>query len=116
MSLEVDLTRQYKEAQLKVYLPPRAGFLHIHLTNRRTGNRISGMAVSVMSMEHPDSLLFSMSCYSNHVVLLPPDRDVLLHVMSEGFKEWEESVGNGKPFRLSSGAESTLDINLEPAN
>jgi hypothetical protein len=111
---EVKLTPQHREAQLKVYLPPKAGFLHIHLTNRRTGSLISEMAISVMSLEKPNSLLYSMSCYSNHVVLLPPEKDVLLHVTSKGFKEWDESVGVGKHLRLNSGARSTLDIQLEP--
>jgi hypothetical protein len=113
---EVKLTPHDRKAYLKVYLPLKAGFLHIRLTNRRTGNAISGMAISVMSMEQPNSLLYSMSCYSSHVVLLPPDRDVLLHVTSEGFKEWKDSVGKGKPLRLSSGAQSTLDIQLEPTD
>lgn len=111
---EVTLTPQHREAQLTLYLPPKAGFLHIHLTNRRTGNLISGMEISVMSMKQPDSLLCSMSCSSNHVVLLPPNKDVFLHVTSKGFKEWDESVGIGKIVRLNSGAESTLDVQLEP--
>lgn len=113
---EVKLAPEHRVAQLKVYLPPKAGLLHIHLTNRRTGSTISGMAISVMSMEHPDSLLYSMSCYSNHIVLIPPDKDVLLHVTSEGFKEWDESVGTGKLLRLNSGTQSTLDIQLEPTD
>jgi hypothetical protein len=112
---KVELTPQHQKAQMKVYLPPQAGFLHIHLSSRRTGNLIPGMAVSVRSMEHPDSLLFTISCYSNHVVLMPPDTDILLHVTSEGFHEWEESIGKGKPLRLASGADLTLNIQLEPA-
>lgn len=111
---EVELTPQHQKARMKVYLPPQAGFLHIHLTSRRTGNLIPGMAVSVRSMEHSASLLFTMSCFSNHVVLMPPDTDVLLHVESEGFHEWEESIGRGKPLRVASGADLTLDIQLEP--
>ena len=39
---EVELTPEHREAELKVYLPPRAGFVQIHLTNRRTGGGISG--------------------------------------------------------------------------
>lgn len=112
---EVNLTLQHREAQMKVHLPSKAGFLHIHLTNRRTGAVISGMAISVTSSEHPYSLLYSMSCYSRRVVLLPPDKDVLLHVKSEGFEEWDESAGKGKPLRLTSGVQLTLDIQLEPA-
>lgn len=111
---EVKLTPQQREARLNVYLPPKAGFVHIHLTDRRTGNVISGMSISLMSMEEPETLLFEMSCPSNHVVLVPPDKDIRLHVTSAGFHEWEESVGRGKPLRLTSGTQLTLDVQLDP--
>jgi hypothetical protein len=111
---EVELRPEHREAELKVYLPPRAGFVQIHLTNRRTGDGISGMRVTVMSMENPESPLFTMSCYSNHVILVPPDKNLLLHVTSDGFREWDESVGRGKPLHLSSGTRLTLAVQLEP--
>ncbi len=57
---EVELTPEHREAEFKVYLPPRAGFLLIHLTNRRTGVGISGMSVTVMLVENPESPLFTM--------------------------------------------------------
>ena len=95
---EVELTPEHREAEFKVYLPPRAGFLQIHLTNRRTGIGISGMSVTVMLMEYPESPLFTMGCYSNHVVLVPADKNLLLHVTSDGFREWDESVGKGNRF------------------
>jgi hypothetical protein len=99
---------------MKVWLPPKAGFLHIGLTNRRTGAKISGMQVTLAPMESPEQQLFSISCYSNHVVLIPPDKNLLLHVTSDGYREWNESAGRGKPFRLGSGARITLDIQLDP--
>jgi hypothetical protein len=67
-----------------------------------------------MSMENPESPLFTMSCYSNHVILVPPDKNLLLHVTSDGFREWDESVGRGKPLHLSSGTRLTLAVQLEP--
>jgi hypothetical protein len=111
---EVELTPEHREAEQRVVLPPKAGFLHIHLTSRKTGATISGMRVSVSAFENPEKRLFSMSCYSNHVVLVQPDKNLLLHVTSDGFREWDESTGRGKPLRLSSGTELTLDIQLEP--
>ena len=111
---EVEITREHPEAEFKVYLPPKAGFLQIHLTNRRTNATIPGMQIDVRPKEKPDSLLFSMGCYSNHVVLVPPDRDLLLHITSDGFREWKESIGKGKAVHLGSGTHLTLDVQLDP--
>jgi len=112
---EVELTPEHPEAELKVLLPPRAGFIQIHLTNQRTGAGISGMRVALMPTESPTSPLLTMSCYSNQVILVPPDKSLLLHVTSDGFHEWHESVGRGKPIRLSSGTRLTLAVQLEPS-
>jgi len=113
---EVEVTAERPKAEFKVYLPPKAGFLQIRLTNRRTGGGISGMRVAVMTMENPESPLFTMSCYSNHVVLIPPDKNLLLHVDSDGFREWDESIGRGKPLHLNSGARLTLAVQLEASD
>jgi TonB family protein len=111
---EVELTPEHREAEFKVYLPPRAGFLQIRLTNRKTGVGISAMRIALMLAENPASQFFSMSCYSNHVILIPPEKHLLLHVTSGGFQEWEQSAGMGKPIYPPSGARLTLDVQLEP--
>jgi len=113
---EVELSPEHREAELKFYLPPKAGFLQVHLTNRRTGVGISEMEVSVMTMENPESPLFTMSCYANHVILVPPDKNLLLHLTSDGFREWNESVGRGKSLHLPSGTRLTLNVQLEPSD
>jgi hypothetical protein len=111
---ELKLTPEHRDAKLRVFLPPKAGFVHVHLTNRRSGAAISGMQVSLSPMESPGEQQFSMGCDSNHVVLVQPDKNLLLHVTSDGFREWDESVGKGKPLHLTSGSQLTLDIKLEP--
>jgi hypothetical protein len=111
---EVELTPEHPEAEMKVYLPPKAGFLHIRLTNRRTSAEISGMRIGLALMKSPEQQVFSISCYSNHVILIPPEKNLLLHVTSDGYREWDESAGTGKPLRLASGARITLDIQLDP--
>jgi hypothetical protein len=112
---EVEITPEHPEAELKVLLPPKAGFIQIHLTEQKTGAGISGMRVALMPTESPASPLFTMSCYSNKVILIPPDKSLLLHISSDGFREWNESIGKGKPIHLASGARLKIDVQLEPA-
>jgi hypothetical protein len=113
-SVDVELTVEHPEAEFRVYLPPRAGFLEIYLTDRKNGAGISAMRIEVTRADAGRSLVFRMSGYSNHVILIPPEQDLLLHVSSDGFGEWEESVGTGKPIHLASGTRLTLDVQLEP--
>ena len=67
-----------------------------------------------MSNATPPQVLFSTGCPSSYVVLIPPDRDVLLHVTSSGFHEWAESAGKGKLIRMPSGSHAELDVRLAP--
>ena len=111
---EVQITPEHPEAELRALLPPKAGFIQVHLTNQKTGAGISGMRVALMPTESPTSPMFTISCYSNKVILIPPDKNLLLHISSDGFREWNESIGKGKPIRLASGARLKIDVQLEP--
>jgi hypothetical protein len=112
--VEVELTPEHREANLILQLPPKAGCIEIRLLNRRTGAFISTMRVALMQPDKPESPLFSMSSYSNHVVLVPPDKDLLLHVSSDGFREWDESAGKGIVIRIASGNRLALTVQLDP--
>lgn len=96
---DVEITPEHPEAAFNLYSPPRAGFIQIHLTNRATGRAIREMmTVWVSPMDKPGGPgSFTISCYSDHVILIPPDQNLLLHVKADGFREWNESVGTGKP-------------------
>ena len=113
---EVTLSPQHPEGELNFRLPPKAGFLHIHLTNRRTGTVIHGVEVKWALKQEPNRLIFDGSSSSDSAILVPPDEDLLLHVISSGFLEWNESAGHGKPVRMESGSVLELDVQLEPAN
>jgi hypothetical protein len=118
---EVEVTPERPKAEFNLSLPPKAGFIQIHLSNRRTGGVIPAMTIAVMPMEKPDARLFTdprvftMSCYSDHVILIPPSENLLLDVKSDGFREWDESVGKGKPVNVPSGSLLTLNVQLDPA-
>lgn len=112
---EVEIAPEHPEAEMTVMLPPKAGFIQIHLTNHKTGADISAMRVALMPQESPASPVLTMSCYSNHVILMPPDKSLLLHITSDGFREWNESIGRGKLIHLASGSHLKLDVQLDPA-
>ena len=109
------MTPEHPEGELNVVLPPKAGFIQIHLTNQKTGAGISAMRVPLMSEEKPVSPVFTISCSSTQVILIPPNKNFLLHVTSDGFREWNESTGKGKLVHLRSGAHLKMDVQLEAA-
>lgn len=113
---DAEITPERPEATFDLYLPPRAGFIQIHPTNRRTRSSIRQMmTVWVSPMDKPVGPgSFTMSCYSDHVILVAPDQNLLLHVRVDGFREWDESVGAGKPISVSSGRRLTLNVQLDP--
>jgi hypothetical protein len=84
--------------------------------NRSSGADISTKQIALMPAENPESPLFIMRSRSNRPILIPPDKPLLLHVTSDGFREWEESIGAGKPIYLPSGTRLTLDVQLEPVD
>ena len=112
---DVEITPDHPDALFNFSLPPRAGFIRIHLTNRRTGTAVREMTVSVVPLDKQD-FSFTMSAGSDHLILVPPDRNLLIHVTSEGFREWDESIGAGRPVYVSSGDRLMLDVQLEPSN
>ena len=113
---EVELTTERPEAEFNLRLPPKAGLLLFHLTNRSTDAPISGVEVTVMSAEAPSRPIFSGGQSSAKPVLVPSDRNLLLHVTSWGFREWNQSVGYGRLVRIAPGDRLTLDVQLQPAN
>jgi hypothetical protein len=64
----------------------------------------------------PPKFIFSSGCSSSQAVLVPSDENLLLHVKSWGLREWDKSVGDGKPIRIAPEDRFTLDVQPEPAN
>ena len=112
---EITISLQQPEAELNVRLPPKAGFLNVHLTNQMNGSVIPSLIVEVIQQEEPSKVIFSESCGSADVILIPPDRDLLLHVRAPGFSEWSESAGIGRFIRISSGDHMQLNVALSPS-
>ena len=113
---EVTLTDRHPEAQFDIRLPPPAGFLLFHLTNRANGASISGVEVTIAYAENPSKPIFGSGAGSTKPMLVPSNRDLLMHVTSWGFQEWDQSAGAGKPIRITPGNHIELDVELQPAN
>jgi hypothetical protein len=113
---EVEITREHPDAECNFSLPPKAGLIQIHLTNRRTGIAISEMTLWVAPSETPELGLFGMSGRSDSLILVPPDRNLLLHVTARGFREWDDSIGRGRPVYVPSENRLTLDVQLDPVD
>ena len=112
---EVVISPEHPKAEFNFRQPPQAGFLHFHLKNSGTGETNSGIELDVRSAEKPDQNLFGIGTSSDRPVLVPSDRDLLLHVTSSGFKEWSESIAHGKAIRVPPGVHITLEVQLEPS-
>ncbi len=112
----VEITPEHREAKITVTLPPKAAFLRVELTNRATGASIAALDITVLRDTQTPSLLFSMGGPSAQAVLLPPDQDLLVHIKSDGFREWNASVGQGKKLHLGPGEHLKLNVELDPAN
>jgi hypothetical protein len=117
----IELTGDRPDAELRVDLPPKVGTLTIHLTDQTTGAVIPRTLVKVKVADDPDSRWSevwadSSNClfYPDCTIPVPPDKQLLVHVSSTGFHEWDESSGNGKPLLVHSGARLTWNIQLEP--
>jgi hypothetical protein len=117
----VELTVDHPNAELRAELPPQAGILMIHLTDRVTGAIIPRVLVKVAALDGPDSRWSelwadSSNClfYPDCAIPVPPDKQLLVHVSSTGFQEWNESAGRGKPILVHSEARLTWNIQLEP--
>lgn len=113
---EVELTSEHSSAELNLHLPPPAGFLLFHLTNEHTGAPISGIEVTVTSGDATLKMIFSGGFTLPDPILVPSDRDLLLHVTSWGFHEWEQTVGAGKHIRVAPANKLALDVQLKPAS
>jgi hypothetical protein len=113
---EVELTSEHSESEFDFRLPPKAGFLLFHLTNQSSGASISGVEVTVMLAGSHPKFSFSIGCSSSQAVLVTSDQNLLPHVKSWGFREWDRSVENEEPLRIAPGNRLTLDVQLEPAN
>ena len=109
----VDITAENQQKEFTVYLPLKAGFLYVQLKSQRTGREIAWIQVKMVSAVDPQSELTSTG-HPDRVLLIPTDKDILLHVTSDGFREWDESVGRGKLIRMAPGTQRTLAVQLEP--
>jgi hypothetical protein len=110
----VEISPEHPKAEFQVALPSKAGLLQIHVTSRRTGADIPWIGVTVAPMEEPRRS-HDHACKSSALILVPPDRNLILHITANGSREWDESAGTGKLIFVPSGTRLTVTVQLDPA-
>jgi hypothetical protein len=110
---QIKLTIENPQAELAVHLGSKPGFVQLHITNRETKADISKFTVTLSVKDQPGGLSYMFDVgVKNRKIEVPPD--VICHVTADGFREWNESVGRGKLFRVQSGKKVTLEAELQP--
>ncbi len=119
-----EITLEHPDAELRLFLPPQAGFLDVRLTDQSTETEISTVTVSVSLANNPNGnqfrTTFSRSncelfghnlCY----VLIPPDTQVTVRVSSPGYEGWDgKKDTTERPLRMASGDRVTWEVRLRP--
>jgi hypothetical protein len=119
-----EITLEHPDAELRLFLPPQAGFLDVRLTDQSTGTEISTVIVSVAPTDNPTANWFQTTfersncelfghnlCY----VLIPPDRQVTVRVSSPGYEGWDgKNDTTERPLRIASGDRVTWEVRLKP--
>lgn len=112
-TVNAELAALHPESEALAYLPPRASFLGINVTDQRNGTPVSPVRIELTWAEDATSALYDMTFWKKpDVLIIPPERDLLLYVSSPGFRGWPDAVG--KKIHLSSGARLSLDVQLTP--
>jgi hypothetical protein len=68
---QVSISPQHPEAKFDIHLPPKSGFLLIHLSNQKTGSLIQAIEVKVASQLDPAHPILTMSYLSTRALLIP---------------------------------------------
>jgi hypothetical protein len=112
---EVRLTAKHPQAELHVSIPPKPGFVRVHITNQETKADLVrfSLKVKVPGQQKASEVSFN-PMVKDYEIVVPPDKDVIVHLTADGFHEWSESAGHGKLLRVPSGTRVTLEADLEP--
>jgi hypothetical protein len=116
---EAKLTSKNALAMLPIQLPPKPARMHIHITDGVTGAEILEFTIEVkVPGQHrsPEMKYVFHSEIKNREIQVPPNRDFIVHVTAEGFREWSESIGSRKVVHDPPETEATLDAQLQPLN
>lgn len=118
---QVTLTVDNPEAELSFQLPPRGGFLSLKLIDAETGALIPAIDLTVTNADASRSLVFReesppgyVGSAADRATNIPSNRDLLLHVSAKGYREWDQSVGVGKPIHVAPGEWVKMEVHLQP--
>jgi hypothetical protein len=110
----VSLTSLRPAANVVFKLGPKAAKLTIETVDESSGARVDEKTIILRRADDPNDFL-SVGQGSSSTILIPPDEDIQIEVVAEGFKSWRsaEQKEEGKPLRFRSGESRDMTINLK---
>lgn len=113
---QVKLTAKHSLAELPVQLPPQPGRIKVFVTDRVTGVEITKFTIEMIvpGQHHSPEIKYEFSPeIHDREIEVPPDKDVIMHVTADGFREWSASASGRKVIRVSAGTQESLLAQLE---
>src|SRR5690348_7051858 len=114
---EAKLTDKELGGEISVQLPPSPGKLDLQVGNRATNQRITTFTaeVRVPGQRHLPWIKYDFDDRTSECeVAVPPDRNFVLHIRSDGFHTWTAKIAGQKLLRVTAGEKQTLGVQLIP--
>jgi hypothetical protein len=112
----VNLTPLQPEANVVFKLGPKAAKLRIETIDDSSGARVDDKTIILRRADDPNDFI-SVGQGSGSTILIPPDEDIQIEVVAQGFKSWRSAehaeVNHGKPLRFRTGESRDLTIDLK---
>ena len=111
--IAVRLNWLHRRAELPVHLPPKPGSMLLHVRDSKTNTEIRKLKARLRVPGQRRFPEISFECDDNGRdcrYLVPPDKNVILLVNVEGYKEITRSIS------VVAGTQTILDLNVERLN
>jgi hypothetical protein len=111
----VELSSKNTKAEVSFKIGPKCGFLTINAVDSGTGGPVIDRAIVLRNPSDPKDVI-GIGRTSDPWVLIPPDEDIQIEVVAEGYQPWSSTKhaeqNGGKPMRLHSEERREMTIRM----
>ena len=108
------LTAEHPRAIIDIRIPYKAAFLTLHLNDAITGKPQTNLFYKLSVQADPQREYIRGSRDAADPLLLPPNKNILLHASAPGYREWPYDGSPGYVLNLLPGEHKTIEVLLQP--